>query len=123
VPGKTRKYIPVVDNYNRDTEHLSQWVPARQFTTGKSTFNDYDFKKPSANLVAEAAGDAGYEHAQLERYEHPGKYDAQGEGKTLSTVVRNSVRSEDKHFVASGDCASVAAGSLMTLSEHPDGAQ
>jgi type VI secretion system secreted protein VgrG len=117
VPGGSRPYIPIANDQNRTTEHLYDWLPKRHFTTGKSTLNDYDFTKPSANLVAESAGSASYEHATLERYDHPGRvpYTSQGDGKTLSTAVKDAFTAEDKRFVATGDCASLTPGALMNF--------
>lgn len=123
VPGKTRKYIPIANDQNRTDEHLFEWLPERRFTTGKSTLNDYDFKRPSANLVAEKEGNAAYEQGQLEWYDHPGKYIERDDGMTLSTVAINARRAEDNHYVASGDATSLAPGCLMSLDGHPDGGQ
>lgn len=120
-PGGKRDYISIEESYNREDEHLFQWESTRRFTTGKSTYNDYDFKKPSADLKAEVDGDAAYDNGHLERYHHPGKYIATGEGTKLSTAAVHGERAEDKHFLGTGDCASLAAGSLVSLSNHPVG--
>lgn len=123
VPGSTRPYIPGSDAFGVGEEHLNVWTPERRFTTGKVKFNDYDFKKPSANLVAEKQGDAKYENPQLEYFEHPGKYEAQGDGVNLATVALNRRRAEDNHYHAAGDAVSLTPGQLMTLNRHDDSAQ
>jgi type VI secretion system secreted protein VgrG len=118
VPGGSRPYIPIASNQNRTSEHLFEWLPKRHFATGKSTLNDYDFTKPSANLVAQSvSGGASYEHGRLERYVHPGgvPYVEQGDGLTLSDAVKDALTAEDKRFESTGDSASVVPGALMDL--------
>jgi type VI secretion system secreted protein VgrG len=121
-PGGKREYASVDESHNRKDEHLYQWESSRRFTTGKSTYNDYDFTKPSADLKAEVTGDASFEHGQLERYVHPGKYVQTSDGKNLSTAAIHAERAEDKHFIGAGPCASLAPGSLVSLAKHPVGA-
>lgn len=123
VAGASRPFNPVDKNHKRDSEHLSEWQPERKFTTGKITLNDYDFKKPTAKLEAEKTGDAKYAHAQLEDYDYPGKYVKQSEGLDYAQARLDMVRAEDSHYLANGDCVSLAPGNLMTLTGHPEGAQ
>lgn len=123
VAGSSRPFNPVDANRRRESEHLAAWQPERKFTTGKITLNDYDFKKPSSKLEAEKSGDAQYAHAQLEDYDYPGKYVKQSEGMDYAQARLDMVRAEDSHYLADGDCVSLAPGNLMSLTDHPDGAQ
>ncbi|MYZ50333.1 type VI secretion system Vgr family protein [Propylenella binzhouense] len=122
VAGSKRPYYPPSGNYRRSEEHFSRWSPERRFTTGKVTLNDYDFKKPSADLEAEKTGDAGYEHGQLESYVYPGNYVSEGDGETYAQVRLDMERAADTRFYAVGDCATCYPGALVTLEKHPNAA-
>ncbi len=122
-PRGSRPFIAVDAQHRRNTEHIALWRPERKFTTGKVALNDYDFKKPSANMKAEKTGDAKYEHGTLESYIYPGRYVEQSDGNDYAQVQLDRNRAEDSHFHAEGDCASLYPGALVNLVEHPDGNQ
>jgi len=122
LPGSTRPYYPLREQNRREEEHIHHWVPERKFTTGKTTLNDYDFKNPNSNLIAEKNGDASYSNSDLEAYDYPGKYIEQSDGTKYAEALIDMVRSEDNQFLASGDCMELASGQLITLEKHPEGA-
>lgn len=123
VSGATRPFVAVDARHQRKTEHLSLWQPERRFTTGKVTLNDYDFKKPQSNLIAEKTGDAQYEQGKLEDYDYPGSYVVQGDGMDYAQIRLDAYRAEDGHYHGEGDCSSLYPGCLVTLTDHPDGGQ
>lgn len=123
VEGQSRPFVPVVSQHWRETEHLATWLPERKFTTGKVMLRDYDFKKPPANMDADASGDAAYAHAQLEDYDYPGRYVEPSDGRDYAKVRLDMHRAEDQRYFAEGDSVSLAPGYLVDLTDHPDGAQ
>ncbi|MCQ0989518.1 type VI secretion system Vgr family protein [Jiella marina] len=122
VPGATRSYYPLDRQYRRDEEHLSRVVTERRFTSGKSTLNDYDFKKPSADMKAERRGDTDFPHGDLEIYRYPGRYVDRGDGEDISRARIEATRATDRQISASGDCMSLSPGHLVTVQKHPTGA-
>lgn len=123
VSGGSRPFHAVSGNNPITVEHVHQWIPERRLTTGKVTYNDYDFKKPSANIRADHTGDAVYSHGKLEEYEYPGQYVATGEGQLLANARLDMHRARDKHFLAAGDFLTCAPGLRFNLEKHPDQAQ
>lgn len=121
VPGGTRNYYPLDRQYRRDEEHFARVVAGRRFTHGRSTLNDYDFKKPSADLTAERRGDTDHAHGGLEVYRYPGRYTERGDGEVYSRLRIDAVRSLDRQISADGDCMSLSPGHLVTLANHPSG--
>ncbi|MDQ6434719.1 type VI secretion system tip protein TssI/VgrG [Mesorhizobium sp. LHD-90] len=123
VPRASRPFISIDAQHRGNVEHLSVWRPERKFTTGKVALNDYDFKKPSANMKAEKTGDAKYENGKLESYVYPGRYVEQSDGNDYAQVQLDRSRAEDSHFHAEGDCPSLYPGALVNLVDHPAGDQ
>lgn len=119
VPGETRPYYPLREQNRRDEEHIHNWIPERQFTTGKTTFKDYDFKKPNSNMIAEKSRNAAYSNSSLESYDYPAKYVEQSVGSQYAEASMDMVNSNDNQFMASGDCMELASGQLVTLQKHP----
>ncbi|WAP69791.1 type VI secretion system Vgr family protein [Jiella pelagia] len=119
VPGAVRNYYPLDRQYRRSEEHLSRVVAGRRFTHGKTTLNDYDFKKPSADLKSERRGDNDFAHGDLEVYRFPGHYVERGAGEEHARARIEATRSLDRQVTAEGDCMSLSPGHLVTLANHP----
>ncbi len=123
IPDGSRPYIPVSGHHRRKTEHFFHWMPERRFTSGKVTYQDYDFKSPSKDLKAEKTGDSQYENNKLEIYDYPGKYVEKSDGNDYADVRLKQSMAQDERYIGSGDCISCFPGCLMTLEDHPNDAQ
>ena len=91
--------------------------PARSRSTTTTSRSPHPSSRPRR------AATPGTPIAQLEDYDYPGKYVKQSEGMDYAQARLDMVRAEDSHFTADGDCVSLAPGNLMSLTDHPDGAQ
>lgn len=120
LPGGDRAYYPTVGQYRRPEEHLHEWYPGRCFTTSRFAINDYNFKTPSAQMLATQTGDAQFETHGLEKYDYPGKYIDQGEGKKYVKPAMDAERMADDFFSASGNCIALGAGMTMQLRKHEE---
>jgi type VI secretion system secreted protein VgrG len=118
-PGGSRPYLPLAGQDRRTRECIHHFIPERRFTSGKATFRDYNFKTPSANMEADQSGSASYEHGDKERYDYPGRYEAQGGGKSLVTVRMQGEEGLDRRCMGSGNCVTLFPGCLVTLTGHP----
>ena len=117
----SRPFVAVAGRHRRDSEHITYWQPARQFTTGQTALIDYDFKKPSAAMLSTKNGDASYEHGQLEEFHYPGRYVEVSDGSDIYAQARmDARRAEDNQVNAKGDCATFFPGCLMTLEGYPE---
>jgi type VI secretion system secreted protein VgrG len=118
-PGGSRPYLPLAGQDRRTRECLHHFIPERRFTSGKATFRDYNFKTPSANMEADQSGSGSYEHGDKERYDYPGRYDAQGGGKSLIKVRMQGEEALDRRCMGAGNCVTLFPGSLVSLTGHP----
>lgn len=119
VEGASRRYIALSGQDRRTEECIHALVPGRRFASGKATWKDYNFKKPTTEMLAEKEGTAAYEHAGKELYDWPGRYTELGLGQTFAQIQLEAQEAQDKRCMAAGNSPSLWAGSLVTLKEHP----
>ena len=111
----TLPYIPLAGADRRMEEHVETWSSGRRFRTGKVELKDYDYEKPSAKLLSDANGTAGYTHSDMEFYDYPGKYKEQGDGDKFAKIQLEAEQALDNHRWAEGDGPSLQPGGLTTL--------
>lgn len=113
--GVKREYKPVDGNRQAGKEHFWEWYPERNLTTGAMRLTDYNFKTPNAAMEVDRIGDAAFEQGQIESYDYPGDYLAQGEGKGVVGLRTLQERGHDARHRATGDCTSLGSGMTVTL--------
>jgi len=92
---------------------------------------DYGYKKPSANLVAQTQNPGGYQHDSMEMFDyHYGYVDTEGKnlvdkdvGGKFTKYRLEAAQSLDKRRSAKGRRAVAVSGWLVTLERHPDSAR
>ena len=94
-------------------------APFRSFQSGRVVLNDYDYRKPPANLLADKDQPGGYAHGSMEMFDYPGRYDQTSEGKTLAQVRLEADQALDDRRAARGRAPSLFPGCLVTLDNHP----
>ncbi|NDK36212.1 type VI secretion system Vgr family protein [Rhodovulum sulfidophilum] len=114
-----RPFRPVDGHHQEDVEHFWEWRPARRITTGAIRLTDYNFKTPVAAMETDRAGDAAFEHGQLESFDWPGDYLDQGRGQQVAELRLGAERGQDRRFEAVGDIPALAAGMRVTLEGDP----
>ncbi|TRW95912.1 type VI secretion system tip protein VgrG [Paracoccus sp. M683] len=114
-----RPYKSYDGHHQSDGEHFWEWSPERNLTTGAIRLIDYNFKAPSAAMEVDRLGDALHAMGQLESYEYPGDYPDEEAGRVLAKVRMNQERGQDRRNRAKGDCLSLGAGKVFTLTGDP----
>lgn len=121
--GSDIPFIPLGGDSQRDREHIYQWVPARNFRTGKFAVNDYDFKKPSASLKAVEDAGSAYNAGALEQYDYPGRYTDVNDGTNFAKIRLEAEQAADHRVQSAGEAPRLAPGYLFSLVEHKHGQQ
>lgn len=88
---------------------------SRQIRSGKATYKDFNFEKPSLDLTADEQAD---DNKNLEIYDYPGEYSTKEVGKKLAQIrLQEAVMYKDK---AAGEsvCPRFIPGFTFTLTEH-----
>jgi type VI secretion system secreted protein VgrG len=86
----------------------------RSYRTGKITLQDFDFIKPSTNLIANVSG----AYAQSEQYDYPGVYYDKARGDKLAKTLLEKEEWPEKIVRGTSSGRSLNAGNKFTLSEH-----
>lgn len=103
-------------------EHFWDWAAERNVTTGAIRLTDYNFKTPNAAMQAERSGGAIHPEGGIESFDYPGDYPDLGTGQLVSTLRAMQERGGDRRIRAAGDCVSLGAGMLTTLTgDHVPG--
>ena len=96
-----------------DHEHLVRFDPVNRLRTGSVTLNDYDPRKPRANLTKGNSQPRDTSFADFERYEYPGDYIDPAAGE-----MRARIRMEERRARGAGALRGVVAGCTYMVSNH-----
>jgi type VI secretion system secreted protein VgrG len=125
---KSVAYNPVADAGRREKQYLDVWSLGRRAQSGVFVLEDYGYKKPSADLLAQSQNPGGYAHDSMEMFDYPyGYVDTEGNalvdkgvGDKLAKYKLEALQSLDKRRTAMGAAASLFPGGLVTLERHPE---
>jgi type VI secretion system secreted protein VgrG len=115
VTGEQTTYATVED-------HIWEWGCDYAVVSGKTTFNDYNFTTPSADLKSTSAQQTTPTHTygNFEIYEYPGPYPDTGVGTKIADVRMQRMFAEGLTLQAVTNSRQMYTGCLFTLSEFPD---
>ena len=75
VPGlSSLPYNPVADAGRKEQQYLETWSLGRRAQSGVFVLEDYGYKKPSANLLAQSQNPGGYAHDSMEMFDYTYSY-------------------------------------------------
>ncbi len=102
-----------------DEDVIHSWTIEQALRSGKYTLTDYNFKTPSANLVAtepsviEVGSNSGFE-----LFDFPGEYATRGDGTAFAKIRMQE--EEASHLAAKGSstCRAFTSGYKFTLKDH-----
>jgi type VI secretion system secreted protein VgrG len=121
-------YNPIQRGGRREIQYLESWLLSRRAQSGKFSLEDYGYKKPSANLLAQAENPGGYAHDSMEMFDYTYSYvDTEGNnlidkdvGDKLAKFRLEAAQSLDMRRNSTGAAPSLSPGALVTLKEHPN---
>src|SRR5271166_891187 len=124
-------YNPVADAGRREQQYLETWSLGRRAQSGVFVLEDYGYKKPSANLLAQSQKPGGYAHDSMEMFDYTYSYvDTEGNdlvdrgvGEKLAKHRLEAAQSLDKRCASMGAAPSLFPGTLVKLERHPDDGQ
>lgn len=122
IPGEaSRPFFATDSRRGRRSEHFSQWLPQRNFTSGAVKLMDYNFVTPRAEMEVTKAAPKPYQMSGLESYVFPGRYGAKSKGEGLAQRRLDALRSGDHGVRAQGEVVSLGAGMKVTATGLPQG--
>lgn len=116
-PGyATIPYYPLDENLRRERDHVYSWAVSQEVQTGTYALNDFDFKRPKANLHVKSAITRRHTASQMEVYDFPGKYFQTDEGETYARARIEEIQSHYERLHGEGNARGLSVGSLFQLS-------
>jgi len=123
-PGyESVRYLPAEDHTMRESEVIYDWRLSGEVESGAYVLQDFDFEKPSANLLVKSAQVRAYGQSKHERYDYPGRYIERPQGETYARARLEALQSRYRRVRGATRARGLFPGALMTLTEHPRGDQ
>jgi type VI secretion system secreted protein VgrG len=116
-------FMPTNANTHQPMQHLEEWSHGRYVESGKFVLNDYDYTKPSANLLADSEKSGGYAHDSMEMFDYIGEYTDRDVGKNFTKIELDAAQSLDNRRTGTGTAVCLYPGGLVTLEKHPVGSE
>lgn len=112
-------YIPPDMGAVHDRDHVSDWSLWQEVQPGAYEIDDYDFKKPKADLTAKSQQARPHSGADYDVYDYPGEYLESGDGDSYVKVRLEELQAMQERVSGAGDARGVAVGALFTLTKFP----
>lgn len=103
----------------REQDHIYDWSLFSAVRPGAFVHDDFDFKKPSAELRTTATMGRDYAHSSFEVYDYPGEYVATGEGDRYARVRMEELQADYATVFGASHARGLAVGSLFSLTDYP----
>lgn len=102
-------------------DHIDQWFYGASVQTKKHALNDYDFKKPNAEILVklEAAQRGGSEPEDFEQYDFPGAFFEAGRGQDLVAVRQQEALANAEVARGAGTVRGIGVGYTFKLKDAP----
>ncbi|MHC6226195.1 type VI secretion system Vgr family protein [Pseudomonas sp. X10] len=119
-PGYAQvRYMPAQDQAMRDSEVIYDWRMSGEVEPGAWALQDYDFEKPSANLLVKSTQARDYAQSRHECYDYPGKYRERHQGETYARHRVEARHTSHRRIEGETRARGLFPGALFTLAEHP----
>jgi type VI secretion system secreted protein VgrG len=119
-PGyETLPYYPPDEHLRRERDHIYDWHVSQEIQPGVYALNEYDFKRPKADLQVKSSIQRDHAQAGLEIFDYPGEYSDTGDGESYVRSRIEELQAEHEQARALGNARGLAAGSLFKLTDYP----
>jgi type VI secretion system secreted protein VgrG len=120
VPGyEDVPYYPPEESERRERDHIFDWSLNQIIQPGAYVLNDYDFKKPKANLEVKSSVSREHDQAEFEIYDYPGEYKESGDGEGYVRARIEELQSQHEEVHGEGNVAGLMTGCLFKLINYP----
>ena len=103
---------------NSPDAEINSWVHNYAFKKGEWIVNDYNFKEPNKNLIANSVSKSKFEkNNQFKQYDYPSLYDF-ASGTKLANARMDAEEVDANTITGSSSCSSFSAGQFFKLDKH-----
>jgi type VI secretion system secreted protein VgrG len=112
-------YAGVAGRVSGDWDHVDSWAPRSAVMPGRFAHTDYDFEKPSSDLMSKSAGPRGHAGDGQEHYDYPGNYVDHARGDKLSAIRLEEITAPHVRVRAEATAPNLWAGRTFTFEDFP----
>ena len=95
-------YYPQQEGERRERDHIYDWSLNQILQPGVYALNDFDFKKPKANLEVKSSIPREHEQAEFEIYDYPGEYKESSDGETYARARIEELQAQHEEVHGAG---------------------
>ncbi len=103
-----------------EQDFIDSWRNDEDIVAGHFATDDYDFRKPNAEIDALRQQPAGHSRDGYEVYDWPGGYTELGDGENYARLRLEQQMARRERIEAEGRLRHIAPGHLFDLVRHPD---
>jgi len=101
-----------------DSEFISEWNCTREIQSGRYVIDDFNFKAPSTELLAQAEITRAHALSNLEIYDYPGEYSTVAEGARYARTRLESLQARYDLVHGVANARGLGAGYRFNLTGH-----
>ena len=112
-------YYPPDSALRREREHIFDWTISQEVKPGVYALNEFNFKKPKANMEVKAAVRRDHARSDLEIFDYPGEYVEADEGENYVRARIEELHAQYEQISGQANARGLCVGCLYTLSGYP----
>ncbi|MGL5002051.1 MAG: type VI secretion system Vgr family protein [Casimicrobium sp.] len=117
--ASTIPFYPPDAVYSDDAkDHFSHWLVTNAVDSGVFVTDEYDFKKPRADLSLNKNKTRDHSNASYEIYDFPGGYTDLGDGEHYAQMRMDALQSGHELVSGGGQVRNITVGCTFTLERH-----
>src|SRR5690606_19670002 len=93
-----------------EQERVSEWGFSWEVQPGAYAIDDFDFKKPSVELLQQTRHKRDYAEAEHEIYDYPGEYETKDVGEAYVRIRLEELQSQVQVMHGAGNARGIAVG-------------
>lgn len=117
--SETLEYEPDSRVSFREGDFITHWVPKTQVRVGKFAQTDYDFEKPSLDLMVVSDAPLGHLQDASEVYHYPGRYVELSPGDRIAERRLLELQADQLRVQAKGTARQLCSGRKFTFKNFP----
>ncbi|NTV94546.1 MAG: type VI secretion system tip protein VgrG [Thiobacillus sp.] len=116
---QTIEFNSTPEGMSSDNPYVTAWDTVMEIQPGNFATDDYDFKKPKAELAKAKKITRTHDQAEFEIYDYPGEYVEPSEGEHYAQMRIEELQSQYEVSQAGSNAQQIEVGRLITLTKHP----
>lgn len=112
-------YYPTSENAVRERDHIYEWRLSQEVQPGAYVLDDFDFKRPKAELQVKLTDSGPHAASEFEIYDYPGEYIETSEGESYVRARLEELHAQFERVRGEANARGLAVGQLFELTNYP----